>query len=602
MDISLPQNDPDPKARQKALQQARKDCTYDYQALPPLPMATKVPEDAGSSIEWTAEIAEALVVLTVNSHKIADEADATKDKYRGVGDSLTKDKNPVKRMFDGLSDMVKTAGLTGQATGIDDFKGLFIEVPRPRQTTTYLHDSTFGRMRLAGPAPLQIRRIGALDSRFPVTNAMYQASTGHEHDTLESAGAEGRLYLADYAALDGLPGGTFPSRQKYIAAPLALFAVQRGRGRHRPLVPIAIQLGQRPGSDNPIFTPADGPGWEVAKSFVQTADGNVHQAVHHLSHTHLVLEAVALATHRQLPPQHPLGSLLRLHMEGTLSINDGAVKSLICAGGGVDTVMAGRIDAVHDLIGKVVQAYRFDDAMLPRELEARGVADASALPEYPYRDDARLVWAAIHGWIEAYVRLYYAGSGDVLADTELQGWIGELVSRDGGRMQGVGQNGRIETIEYLIEALTHIVFTASAQHAAVNFPQLPIMSYAPAMPLAAYRPPPTSKAGITEQTYWDTLPPLDQANYQLVLGYLLGSINHTKLGKYPVRWGFNPLLSVATFLGAEPVGLYDARVEPLLNAFQKRLADVEDIIHERNASRAPYEFLLPSRIPQSINI
>ncbi len=509
--------------------------------------------------------------------------------------------SPMATAFNELKNRVETGGQRTRGTSVSDFRGLFIEVPKPRQPTTYLHDHTFALMRVAGPAPLQIRRIRAVDARFPVTEDMFRAALGHD-DTLDATGGEGRLYLADYAALDGLPCGTYPAAQKYLPAPLALFAVPRGRPRHRPLFPIAIQLGQRPGADNPIFTPVDGPAWELAKSLVQTADGNVHQAVHHFAHTHVVLEPFAMATLRRLSTRHPLGSLLRLHFEGTLYINDSAIANLIAPEGGVDSVLAGRIDAVHDVISQTVRAWRFDDSMLPKELASRGVDDEALLPMYPYRDDGVLVWKALHAWIDSYVRLYYATSADVLADAELQAWAAEIVAADGGRVQGFGQGGRIETVEYLVSAVTHIVFTASAQHAAVNFPQGDIMSYAPQVPLAAYSPLPTSKAAVTEQSYWDNLPPLGQANYQMVLGRLLGTIYHTRLGEYPTRWGFRPMNELRGLLGSEPTGLYDARVEPLLNTFQQALRDVEEVIHEHNVSRPRYDYLLPSQIPQSINI
>ena len=598
MDISLPQNDHDRSARAEALTKARQECTYDYETLPPLPLATRVPRGAGPSAEWTAEVVGVLAKLVLNSTRVANEDDADPDAVR---ERITRHGDPMAGALAELTRRVETGGQSARATGLAEFRELFVVVDKPRQPTTYLNDFTFARLRVAGPAPLQIRRIRAVDSRFPVTEAMYEAALGHA-DTLDAAGAEGRLYLADYAALDGLPCGTYPSAQKYVPAPLALFAVPRGRIHHRPLAPIAIQLGQRPGADNPIFTPLDGIGWEVAKSLVQTADGNVHQAVHHLAHTHLVLEPFALATLRRLSTRHPVGSLLRLHFEGTLYINDSAIKNLIAPTGGVDAVMAGRIDAVQGFIAQTVRAYRFDDAMLEKELASRGVADADLLPEYPYRDDARMVRAAVHSWIDDYVRLYYPSSAEVLADEELQAWAGEIVAPDGGRVQGFGQGGGIRTVEYLVDALTHIVFTASAQHAAVNFPQGDICDFAPAVPLAAYTPAPTSKVGITQQTYWDLLPPLGQANYQMVLGRLLGSIYHTRLGNYPKRWSWNPLTEFGVLLGTEPPGLYDARVEPLLTAFQLSLLDVEERIHEENVARSRYEYLLPSRIPQSINI
>ena len=79
-------------------------------------------------------------------------------------------------------------------------------------------------------------------------------------------------------------------------------------------------------------------------------------------------------------------------------------------------------------------------------------------------------------------------------------------------------------MDYLIDAITLIIFTASAQHAAVNFPQGAMMSYAPAVPLAGYQPGSILQDKVTEQDYLNLLPPLEQAQDQLNLVYILGSI------------------------------------------------------------------------------
>jgi arachidonate 15-lipoxygenase len=137
----------------------------------------------------------------------------------------------------------------------------------------------------------------------------------------------------------------------------------------------------------------------------------------------------------------------------------------------------------------------------------------------------------------------------------------------------VGQDGRVQTQDYLADAVTLIIFTASAQHAAVNYPQSFIMSYAPAL---------SSARGATLADYLSLLPSLDQAQKQLNLTYILGSVYYTRLGDYP------------TFA--------DGRVQAPLQAFQKALQQIEEMINQRNQERPPYEFLLPSKIPQSINI
>lgn len=110
------------------------------------------------------------------------------------------------------------------------------------------------------------------------------------------------------------------------------------------------------------------------------------------------------------------------------------------------------------------------------------------------------------------------------------------------------------------------------------------MSYAPNMPLAGYRPAPTTKTGATEADFVAMLPTLDMAELQMDLGYLLGTVHYTQLGQY------------------ERNQFRDQRVAAPLQAFQQRLAGIGRTIDERNQTRRPYETLAPLGIPQSINI
>ncbi|MEB3343024.1 lipoxygenase family protein [Okeania sp.] len=479
----------------------------------------------------------------------------------------------------------------GHVTSLEDYqklfsyKELFPETGGiPSIAHTFTEDEVFAYMRVAGYNPLMIERVSNLDKRFPVTNTQYQAVMGSD-DSLETAGAEGRLYLADYKILEGAINGTFPKEQKYIYAPLALFAVPKGSDSNRKLLPVAIQCGQTPGTDNPIFTPNSSKyAWLFAKTVVQIVDANFHEAVSHLARTNLFVGAFIPPTHRQLPPNHCLSMLLRPHFEGTLSINDGAQDRLIAPGGGVDSLLSATIDNARVLTVLGLQSYGFNAAMLPNQLQQRGVDDKELLPVYPYRDDALLVWDAIHQWVSDYLSLYYSRDEEVQADRELQAWAAEVMADDGGRVPDFGEDGGIKTRKYLIDAVTLIIFTASAQHAAVNFPQKDIMSYAPAVPLAGYLPSSILKGEVTEEDYLNLLPPLEQAQDQLNLTYLLGSVYYTRLGEYPKDH------------------FTDAQVKSLLEKFQENLEQVEVTIEQRNLHRIPYRYLLPSKTPQSINI
>jgi arachidonate 15-lipoxygenase len=163
-------------------------------------------------------------------------------------------------------------------------------------------------------------------AKFRVTDQQFQSVMGTDDD-LNTAIAQGRVYLADYAALAWPVDGSWLTYQKYLWAPIAMFAIPEGAGPDRRLQAVAIQVGQQPGPDNPIVTRppsgASSPDWDKAKTAVQIADGNFHEAVSHLGQTHLVVEAFIMATQNQLSG-HPISTLLWPHFEGTLFINNAA--------------------------------------------------------------------------------------------------------------------------------------------------------------------------------------------------------------------------------------------------------------------------------------
>ncbi|HEX8538335.1 MAG TPA: lipoxygenase family protein, partial [Cystobacter sp.] len=370
---------------------------------------------------------------------------------------------------------------------------------------------------------------------------------------------------------------------KYCFAPLALFALPRGAGARR-LQAVAIQCGQSP-RNHPVFTPADGDAWRKAKLVVTVADFNHHELVSHLGRTHLLIGPMVIATHRCLPDEHPVSTLLRPHFEGTLNINDMAQSTLVAPGHEVDKSLAGTIWESRKVAAEGLLAKPFNSLFLPADLEARGVTSASL--EYPYREDALELWRAIDEWVSSYVKLYYRSDEQVRTDAALQEWAAEIVSQEGGRIPGFGDagDGRIQTVAYLCQALTMIIFTASAQHAAVNSPQAELMTYAPATPPAAYRAAPLSESDSANSDYLDYLPPLELATLQMEFLHVLGGVFYTRLGHYQTHW------------------FKDKQVGEPLARFQKKLDEIEKLITERNHTRfGPYPFLLPSRVPQSINV
>ena len=488
--------------------------------------------------------------------------------------------------------------------GLNNYKNLFQVIYLPIAAHQVHEDKAFAAQRVAGPNPLVIERFhSSLLDKFPVTDAQYKSVMG-AGDSLQKALAENRLYVTDYRVLREIDPGTIAIEnhtiQKYIYHPIALFAVEPGDCPNRRLLPVAIQCYQDPSPENPIFlAPSNNSSleerwaWQMAKLIVQIADGNYHEFVSHLGGTHLRLEPLAIATSRKLPVTHPLGALLRPHFEGTLFINDSAVKGLVNPGGTVDKVAAGTLKSsiLLSVKGAKDYPYPFNESSLPKVLKARGVDDPECLPNYPYRDDGLLIWTAIFDWVSSYLKLFYADDISVQNDAGIQAWVQDLTDPNGGQMTGIGEKVndedpvKIQTLTYLIEAVTLIIFTASANHAVVNFPQATFMTYMPNMPLAGYREAPKTTVGVSEQDYLDLLPPLCQAESQMNMTYLLGSVYYTRLGNYGNSY------------------FPDDRVKDILKVFHQNLLAIELEITARNEARpTEYNVLRPSKIPQSINI
>lgn len=505
----------------------------------------------------------------------------------------------VKQIVGAAAEMLLQDKPLGRPLAVKDYHQLYQELSVPAIAAGFQDDDIFAYLRVAGPNPGMLQQVEAVGGRFPIDNfpiteAQYQGIMGR-HDTIQRACEEKRLYIIDYAIFENAVNGSFPAEQKYVSAPIALFAVPAGDGPDRQLKVVAIQCEQTPSPDNPVLTPpapdaseAEQYQWLFAKSVFQISDSNFHEAVSHLGRTHLMVEPFVMATHRQLLDTHPLSLLLRPHFEGTLAINNAAHSGLIAPGGGVDQLLGSTIDNDRVFATLGLLSIGFNDAMLSNQIKQNRVDDTVALPVYPYRDDALMIWTAIHEWVTAYLGIYYSNSSDVQQDLALQSWAKELTDPEGGRLRGFGENeapeGTIRSLAYLVNVATMVIFTSSAQHAAVNFPQYELMGYAPGFPLAGYNP----KAKVTsiqnEQDFLNFLAPLDQAQNQLNLLYLLSSVNYTKLGYYPDGH------------------FTDKQVNIPLQQFQARLEEIETKVNASNLKRPPYEFLLPSRIPQSINI
>lgn len=565
---------------------------YDYTALPPLAMQKGVPLSEIPSLEWFRKVLGVAITLVGNELlSAADSATAMNtsaelDKKEMLAEIALELASPNADEFVDLIrsiwDRLNAATASERPQSLNDYNALFRSIPLPPSAQVLFEDDAFAWWRVAGPNPTVICR--ATDAGG-LTDAGIHSVGAFANDSLDALLESGRLVVADYRqALADLENGTFPDGPKFAYKPVAWFAVPVGS---TTLVPLAILPAE--GSDV-IYAPPEGTApwpWRAAKSIVASADTNHHELIAHLGRTHLFVEPFAVATHMKLSTEHPVYLLLVPHFEGTIFINWAAVKFLIDDKGGVDQLLAGTIQSSRTVAVESLTGMTFDDAIVPRALAARGFGNDVPFT-FPYRDDALAVWGAIHDWVASYLALFYANDAAVQNDASLQAW-GDLVrSNDGGRVPSFPP---LQSIADLVDALSAIIFTASAQHAAVNFPQATVMSYTPTMAGAGYADVPAAIASRTETEWLNIQPPMGMAALQLRLTYALGSVHYTTLGGYSASW---------FLLSGHPI-----EVEEALAAFRHALGIIETAIIARNANLTlafQYPYLQPSQIPQSINI
>jgi arachidonate 15-lipoxygenase len=470
---------------------------------------------------------------------------------------------------------------------LQDYEDFFQTLEKPKEISTYQTDYSFAEQRLSGPNPVVLRSVNNLSDYFRHADiSEIKAEFENSLDLTEN------LYVADYSELPPISCGTFERGRTYLPRPIALFCWRSlGFGDRGQLVPIAIKLDVAL-KDRSLITAKDGSlDWLYAKTCVQIADSNYHELMTHLSRTHFVMEPFAIATGQHLAATHHLGALLRQHFKFMLALSGVARKTLIAPNGPIDRLLAGELPCSLDIVKQDFRTWSLDKFSFPQAIAARGMDDEQKLPHYPYRDDGKLVWQAIHQFVTDYLSLHYQTPDSLLQDQDLQDWTKKLhlvLSLEGS--DGKGMPAQIDTLEQLVEIVTAIIFTCGPQHAAVNFAQYEYMTFVPNMPFASYQEF-TGATEFSQKEFMQFLPPSQQAAGQFSIAYLLSSFRYDKLGYYD-----------RSFFEAFE-GDMKEKVQFSVTQFQQQLHLVESEIERRNQSRVvPYNYLKPSLIPNSISI
>ncbi|CAJ0937414.1 unnamed protein product, partial [Ranitomeya imitator] len=259
--------------------------------------------------------------------------------YVCIDDDDTEELEKNREVYKALE--IKLKGLTkctDSWKNLEDMKTVFYfnrtkisdEVSR-----IWNEDSFFGYQYLNGINPMLIKKCTKLPENFPVTSSMVASSLGSAHD-LHKELQNGNVFLADYKILQGVPtNDRINGKPQYLTAP----CVCCGRTLRTSCFPspsswVRLQENGRR-SSCPVTKNGTGP-WPRSGCAMQSSR-SIRWSI--ICSTRISLQKyLNIATHRQLPRNHPVYKLVVVHLRYTLDINTIARTAFISPGGIFDKV------------------------------------------------------------------------------------------------------------------------------------------------------------------------------------------------------------------------------------------------------------------------
>ncbi len=462
----------------------------------------------------------------------------------------------------------------------DYFLYSFYPYPFKHFIHNFDNDVYLGLQRVAGVNPTLIEGLTP-ENPLPEAFQAKEVVKSLTHQSYEEALQDGRLYITDYSVLQTLADnpGKLDGDTKYCTTPIALYY----RQDDGLLKPLAIQLYAKKttSSENPVFTPANGNHWLMAKAYAQSADANLQDTWIHATFIHFVMEGIILGTYRNLAYNHPLYALLYPHTKVTLLLNN-LFPFFDPPPTPLTRLFASDQDTTVAFVGQGMREYNFKEQMFPNDIKRRNVEDPKLF--YPYRDDGQLVWDTIYEFVDEYIRLYYKSDQDVLEDFELQAWGDEIGgSLEEKKFDIPGFPTQFTTIEQLIETIANIIFIVSAKHNCINYSQFQYHTFMPNNPFAIYVPPITDlNRPIFKEDLIELLSPNKLTTFTQTFLFFLTGFKINRLGEYPL-------------------GKFDDQAKKVIQKFQQKLKEVSKEVETRNRDRDfPYTLMDPANIPNSI--
>ncbi|KAJ3123812.1 hypothetical protein HK100_011474 [Physocladia obscura] len=533
-----------------------------------------------------------------------------RDMPIGMGrnvDDLPRDEvypmNPYKLMreFTSLGLVKDFLTVEHNFSSLEKLDELFTVLKKPEISEDWKLDAVFGSQFVTGVNPVTIQAVSTNIAEFPrsffpsLSISELSKVSVLKNKSIADEVAKGAFVFCDYrtqlspfvkhfsifVGADSIAGGS-------LVAPIALFYYD---SESLSLLPVAIQLDESGEVFYPLHNGAEEDNtWLLAKMWLGLADSHVHELNEHLLKTHLILEPFGLALKRQLSPQHPIRKLLDPHFFSTPQVNAQGRGILL-------NVINEAMSIGNSLLDFFIHNYKkwsFIEMNPLAQLEKRGFGTTSTSVlnqpgNFPWAEDARDLFAVISKHIVRFVDLFYKTDADIVADLELQAWIHESSQFHAER----GVPEKFEKKKELYEAVAMIVWTASAQHSTLNYPQYDTYGYPPNRPFKTQLIPlQTRDNSTTAETLASFLPTRNEV--LLGLGFISALASYEKddvfLGDRPYDW-FGPLALDAY---------------SIFYQFKADLEEFDERVKVRNQSpgrrKNPYEWMLSNKIVNSTKI
>ncbi|KAJ8515606.1 hypothetical protein ONZ45_g7011 [Pleurotus djamor] len=331
------------------------------------------------------------------------------------------------------------------------------------------------------------------------------------------------FYVVDYSFIRESMGAS-PSEtlfndaegvRHYSSSPVVLFHLNDEGDLH----PVAIIIDYKGGitesvtifnqrldsSDTDHDQSQDWP-WRYAKMCVLSADWALHEMIIHLTHTHLIEEAIIIAARRTFDSEHIVYRLLSPHWDITLALNQLARELLVP---NIISPLAGfSLPQTYKFIRTEFTNFDWKGKHIPTDLKNRGFPidqlGNEKFHNYTYARDIIEMWKTLHHFVKSVLKKdYYPDDSKVAEDAQIQAFCAEMRSVEGAGMVNFPES--VQTLDELVDLVTMAIHIASPQHTAINYLQQYYQTFVPNKPSALFTPLPDTIDALLQYKEDDVL-------------------------------------------------------------------------------------------------